>query len=69
MPAWYTWNQRIIPWNKYLMLVHVLGLARSLLGLHVRARATGATPRPDRAPLRRPRARWLLLLLLMSLVV
>ena len=31
--------------------------ASSLLGLHARAQATGAAPRPDRAPLRRPHAR------------
>ena len=40
-----------------------LASASSLLGLHTRARAaTGPAPHPDRAPLRRPHARRLLLL-------
>jgi hypothetical protein len=39
----------------------------SLSSLYASARATGATPRPDHAPLRRPHASRLLLLLLLLL--
>jgi hypothetical protein len=55
------------------LVTHLLRLkiSRSRSGLpslYAHARATGATPRPDRAPLRRPHAPGLLLLLLLLLL-